>query len=140
MENICRLCPTYLRVPSLAAGRFGVEHRWVGRDAHGDFAEAAATAQTSLPDPTHSQGAEGWAAPAPWSTQRGRMRPPRPLPNLLMEGGQAASARGHARPCPFLQTAFKLSNFKDKEAATSFVKICGPGRLQRVFKLTRQQH
>lgn len=40
MENICRLCPTYLRVPSLAAGQFGMQHRQVGRDVHRDFAKA----------------------------------------------------------------------------------------------------
>lgn len=34
MENVCHLCPTDLRVPSLAAGQFGVRHWRVGRDVH----------------------------------------------------------------------------------------------------------
>ena len=40
MENISRLCPTYFRIPSLAAGQFGMQHWWVKRDVHRDSAKA----------------------------------------------------------------------------------------------------
>lgn len=79
MGNVGCLRPTYLRAPSLAAGRVGVGHGQFSGDVRRvhmagekpassclqeqSFAETQPQPEFPLPDPAHSQAAEGWGRP-----------------------------------------------------------------------------